>query len=608
MHSFQIEIDIEGPIITAGLETPAYGVDTGFLRDHLDRPILSGSLVKGVVREALEAMSAAAPKLLTSAIIERWFGKASGHVADASASFDPARSTVRFGDFHLSNPSSPAANSGSPTITRIQVDAETGSVEKGMLQVLESPIAPGVVGTFAGRVCVYDEADASEARKWIVKALRLIPALGGVKSAGFGFVVEVRDEAIPSGCAKASKPKLKTASDIWSKGGGAFRYALHFDEPFLVASEAISGNLFKGAAVIPGAAVKGALADTLRWKGKLGGLSEALDQVIFRHAKPARVTGKGSVKRPGAIPWSLYSVEDFDRDALSFRRLGDALSDPPEAGEGFVAFQNDWKDGSKAIETALKLYGHEFEPAYDIRTRTAINERGVAATSQLFTHMRVIPQKDPKKDFVWVGELHRGQCDEERFIEIAQALSEGLYALGKTRAPADVTMLPAEPKKVEPYRLDVDGRATKWRIVLETDALLHGLGAAASHSTIADGRQRLIEQYKDYFTAAGFDVIDLQFFGRQRWVGGYQARRFSASPDYYPQLLTEAGTVFVLTLQASQEEEDKVKRLAVSGLPLPASIPDKKRQFERSPFNPENGYGEVTIDARNLTSAVASHA
>ena len=603
MQSFKIEIDIEGPITTAGLEAPAYGVDTGFLRDNHDRPVLSGSLVKGVVREALEAMSIAAPKLLSSDTIERWFGKASGHVADTSASFDPARSAVRFGDFHLTSPPSPAATSGSSIITRIQVDAETGSVEKGMLQVLESPLASGAVGTFAGTVRVYDETRAADARKWIVKALRLIPALGGVKSAGFGFIVQVRDADCAESEINGSKPKLKTPPDLLqSAGADTFRFALHFDEPFLVASHAISGNLFKGSAVIPGAAVKGALADTLRWKGKLSTLGEALDQVIFRHAKPARVMGNGSVKRPRVIPWSLYSVDDFDRDALNFRRLGDALSHPPETAQGFVAFQNDWKDGCKAIETARKLYGHEFEPAYDIRTRTAISASGVAATSQLFTHMRVIPQKD----FVWVGELRRGQCDEKRFMEIVQALSEGLYALGKTRAPAEVTMLPAEPKKAEPYQLVADGRDTKWRIILETDALLHGPGTAALYSNIADGRQRLLEQYKHYFTGAGFEVTDLQFFGRQRWVGGYQARRFSASKDYYPQLLTEAGSVFILTLPASQDE--KVKCLAESGLPLPASIPDASLQFERSAFNPENGYGEVTIEARDLTSAVARHA
>ncbi len=176
--------------------------------------------------------------------------------------------------------------------------------------------------------------------------------------------------------------------------------------------------------------------------------------------------------------------------------------------------------------------------------------------------------------------------------------------IGKTGATAAIAFF--KPKPLLPPRpLEVDAAGNQiWRIVLETDALLHGPKDLCKYGEMDPGA-RLCAQYRDYFAdainqrAASGTVaaaqLSLRFYARQRWIGGYQARRFPILPDrYYSQLLTEAGSVFMLT--APSAAKPAIESFVRSGLPLPTSVaPEREFQYQRSAFPPENGYGEVSI-------------
>ena len=219
----------------------------------------------------------------------------------------------------------------------------------------------------------------------------------------------------------------------------------------------------------------------------------------------------------------------------------------------------------------------------------------------MFTRVAINPE-----DLIWVGEIERGDADPIRFAEVLNILAAGLPGIGKTQATATVSFNLPEPR-LDPRPLKVTPAGHQvWRIVLETDALLHGPGDVFKHEDQLDPVDRLNRQYRDYFAAAindrtgqvvaTADDLQLSAFATQRWVGGYLARRYPAYSDrYYPHLLTEAGSTFFLT--TPPDTSPAVVSFATAGLPLPPSVPDEPMQHERSPFIPQNGYGEVSIEA-----------
>jgi hypothetical protein len=602
MSALRLEIDIEGPVVTASLATPAYGVDIGFLRDLDGNCILPGTLLKGVVVHMLRLMSNRVPAVLPRAKLIDWFGQGTGDARDldgggaANGDFAPSRGIVRFGDLRLVE-EKPAR------LTRIAVDGDTGSVRRGMLQVSETPIGYGETGRFAGTLAVAgDNAQAPEIAVWIKKALSLVPAIGSAKSAGFGRIAAVR-------CEIESEAALRgqLVSDPAARAGGLVCYALEFSEPLLVASQAISGNLFKSSEEIPGGVVKGALARAIAAAGKTAALEQALDRVIIRHAKPVLLAGSASprLQRPLAIPLSLFSVEAFDNGDLALLEVLDAADEKnsPEAESEYpavITFPFDWKPAGEAMRSVRAQLGHTVDLKHDVRTRTAIwPGTAAAATSQLFSRIALDP-----RGHAWVGEIALGKAEPNALGEILDFMRCGLSGIGKTGASAAVAFFNLAARAATPLTgAEPDRR--RWRIVLETDGLLHGPDAVFAHQNLGP-EARLDAQYRDYFAYAinhrlrgaatvAPDDLALRFFARQRWAGGYQALRFPAKSrgSYYPHLVTVAGSVFVL--DAPEPASPAISSFLARGLPLPEGVPPANREYQRSPFVPQNGYGEVSI-------------
>lgn len=590
-YTSTLTLTIRGPVLTAGLEASAYGIDDSHLLacDGSGTPILPESLIRGNIVHVLREMRGAMANAVSARLSEldqviRWLGAKSGdaYAEGPIGSLEPLRRAIRFDDLRLGK-----ASKGR-TITRIKLDSETGSVEHGSLQVVASPLDIGELGEFSGAITFdLDDDEARIAAEWVQRALEFVPAIGALKGAGFGRIAGVTltlpepwvsTVAVPKPCYSGSDPNR------------CVRFALSFDRPFLVASEAVSGNLFRSAIDVPGAAIKGALANEIKRRGLLPRLDAALDKLVIRHAKPS---AREYPARPRAIPLSLYAINGHElRDAL--------VDDPVVSGArgDYVEFQPDWKNGGKADTRARDQYGHTFNPSYDIRTRTKIGRGGAAEDGMLFTQMAVIPGGHR-----WIGEIEQAGVADRDFEAIMAVLSDGMHGLGKTHANARIEWLDAQPRTAT--KQADNGGSEVWRIVLETDAILHGPEDAA---------KPLMQHYRNYFIEAiavgggpklAPAQLHLRFYASQRWVGGYQARRFPQGPGqhYYPQLVTIAGSVFELTLPLGCAPA--MERFVQLGLPLPSTVGvGKKHQFERSAFNPENGYGEVSIEARDLTQPV----
>ncbi len=88
--------------------------------------------------------------------------------------------------------------------------------------------------------------------------------------------------------------------------------------------------------------------------------------------------------------------------------------------------------------------------------------------------------------------------------------------------------------------------------------------------------------------------------------GYYLHKRFQPNKQYEPYLLTEGGSIFVLTINKGKESEasNKLEEWYKYGLPLPEwaitrySRDDKQNgdHWTNCPYIRENGYGEIAVN------------
>ena len=120
-YQYKFKLVLESPFLTQGLNIAALGFDTSTLRNTDDRPVISGSLIKGVVRDILSEICDHSQAPLSEAQLDDWFGtKSSTNTASASSdSYAPQRARLVFSDLVASKP----AEMG--TTTRIQIHPDT---------------------------------------------------------------------------------------------------------------------------------------------------------------------------------------------------------------------------------------------------------------------------------------------------------------------------------------------------------------------------------------------------------------------------------------------------------------------------------------------------
>ena len=231
----------------------------------------------------------------------------------------------------------------------------------------------GIVDLRAGPVT------AARAEELLQKALALVPAVGAIKSSGFGKVAGVTvGTAVP----------IRATSGGGIAAPGDVRSVVYtLDRPFLVGGTLATSNLFRGSNVVPGGAIKGALAQALDDAGlKSASMDDLLAELTLGHAFPRPAGGQHPPWLP--LPLSLAQNDDHDHvvDCL--------LSDAPAhslASASALRFAPDFKSKAKL----LKHFGRSWEPPiYDVRTRTKIDSRTGAAAyendaGQLFSYAAI---------------------------------------------------------------------------------------------------------------------------------------------------------------------------------------------------------------------------
>ncbi|HLO75260.1 MAG TPA: RAMP superfamily CRISPR-associated protein [Magnetospirillum sp.] len=528
-----IRLTLESPFVSQGLTSAGFGFDVAQARGADGKVLLPGDLLRGNLRQAFLDLGFDPGPL---------FGRES---ADGD---EPARGRLILGDLVAVT-----SESNGASLTRIEIADDTGSVESGALVCIELPFPIGQQVVLEGPLILVT-TDKTEIDR-LGKALRLIPAIGAFKSVGFGRVEKAE-------IVKSSRRSLVLPSPR-ATGGDRVQATMTFDRPLLVDARRIADNVFQGAEVIPGAVLKGALAVRLD-----GALAQDLTAAVFGHAFP--LFDDSETLSHQALPLSLVCDADQTilRDALHCDRR-----EPPLPSGKAPKFRTDWKSPDDLLREHGLTPDRGF--AFDTRTRTAIDpERGAAKDGQLFSYSMVVPG-----DCRWRAVIDRGDATHDGFRTLLAVLEEGLDGIGKSQARAEIRLSDAPPPVAEP----VPGNGDLWALTLSTPALLNTPEALKEP-------EDLRKDYASYWRhAAGMELIN--FFATQRLAGGYQAIRYPSRKDgYYPWLLTEPGSVFLL-----KGDGTVLSQLLRGNLPLPPWLAGA--DWKTCPFIPGNGYGAFRLNA-----------
>lgn len=601
-----VRAELESPFVSQGLWANAPGLDTVLVRNHEDRLIIPGSQLQGLLRAVLGAMLDKGALKFTEAHLGQWFGQGSGDAYGSSVDgldnpFEPDKGRVRCGDL-VCQASDEAQG---PAQTRIKIEDQTGSVAEGALQVLELPFPLGKTVPFAGEMTFWGPVDQASLF-WEVAGLALgfLPALGAIKSAGFGNLAQplalISPDHPPTQAVDFSPADTLAIDERMA-------FELEFKEPFVVDAELIGGNIYEGNRIIPGAVIKACLVRKLELAGEFDeALAATLSEVLVSHAFPV-AAGVPASSRPRTIPCSLVQCDKKNVPGDGYAEdLYDCFWEPdlPAWRDGLLTYAVDWKGST--WDAAKTQMGWNEEIGYHVRTRTAIkSESGVVEKGKLFSYREVIPA-----GLTWRFLVDRGQVGEAAFRKIVCALLAGLDFVGKTDARADCRQVVDACTEAAPASADYHGQST-WRITLQTPALMLDT-AAAIRQPDQEEPPSLKELYAVYWQDLIKDawsqappaptVTLVDFRATQKWEGGYRARRFRQQKGRYtPYLLTQAGAVFLLTLEGAPSEEQQAffAKLVKRGLPalfqgeIRHSAPELWKQC---PYTPENGYGEVRAD------------
>ncbi|MCE5210235.1 MAG: RAMP superfamily CRISPR-associated protein [Deltaproteobacteria bacterium] len=591
--TIKLNLDICGPFLCSGTAPASWGFDATFDRNYCGRPYIDRSHIKGKLREAVE-------ELETLSIAE-WFGK-KGPMENGRLFFTDLRLEDKVLEKALTN--RPVTKS----ITRIQKDNEKRVVKPNAMQVMENAFPGGSdlqkdnktwiekSYTWQGEITFIaaDDIEAENISKEIRIGLKAIASFGAEKGIGFGRLKTV-ETTLTTEAITLQKPSSTTPES-------QLTLMIKAEDPLLLGDIRIKeSNYQESMEYITGNAIKGALAQALNMacgidspsstfigdnktvNDAFPNLMKYFSDIRITHAYPALAREE---KRPVVIPCSVVIAEGKHYDVAL---KGDAFL----PGGNLPAFQADWKDSD---------YPSGFGWASPLRfakTRTAIDDVSRRADDgSMFVYQYVCPKDGNLNDILWIGGVYLDDIPENDLhvlrgeLECAIGL---LKYLGKRAGRVTASLksgVPVPFKTIKP--LQVSGTAV---IVLQSDTMM-----VNPDDLLKNGQtpQTLFNFYKSYWNKISVGACDLShFFATQKIRGNFIKREKDKSSSYYPYYLTEAGSVFVLKVKDKDKAENLFSQWDKKGLDVPAWAETKYGipVWKKCPYVPENGFGEVMINA-----------
>jgi hypothetical protein len=578
-----VSVTVRSPFIFQGLANSRFGIDAAFLRDERGRPIIPADQIRGVLQAACRVLTLRAPKIAPTQLVDRLFGDESAKGSNDA----PVRALLMTADL-VANIESPVT-----TTTRIEIDDVTGAAASGALQVIELAAPLGASVAFEGAFVLLAETGivSRDVETLLSRAIRLVPAIGAFKSAGFG---EVTAAAIRL---TGSRPAAVAATGLSAE---RVAYRVTFDRPILVDAVRETENLFVGSRLVPGAAFKGALANLLKLADHDPGSGAWADAVAALHISHAFPENDAEQLSGFLVPASLYAWQSggdvrFADGLLHALNRGDDIAGfVTEEGGVFVAPVHpvDWKDNYFAALSDQEVLPEPALPTPQPRTHVRIDPRDlVAVDAALFTTVAQGVLRDRETPRAWRLVVDMRHVAAEFRVPLLGLIEGGLFPIGRTSAEARfaaIREMPNDAGKHGRIRLVTPPPAT----ALPGHADLHALTlitpALLTDPQSADGVE---EQYRRLIRAQSGGTL-LRAYTSLRLAGGYIAtRRRPYGATYYPFVLTEPGSVFLI----KGGDAGKLAAIARFGL-APVALSDVPTlDWRNCPYLRENGYGEVVF-------------
>lgn len=578
-------LDIKGPILSKSSTAARFGIDAAAARDAEGRLYLPYSLVKGKVKEAWRELQKV--DNLSELSYQTWLGKDSP--AAGNSDWESERGRLFFTDFKT-----PKSVPTQLIYTRSSLDDDTLAVEEGALFALEYAVKPGATATFQGEISFLSSSDEEieRVKRRLEFTLNWLMHVGSGFSIGLGQITGVRLEqtVVPLSSEETDDYNLLT---------------LTFNEPFCIAKprKGTDSNLFESSDVVTGSVVRGALATMLKTLIGLSSGEEINEQtganspyallakhfntVTFRHALPHKL----EQGKPTVPP---FSVVKSSKDVLCDVGL---FEEPTLIDQNAVVFQTDWKDGD--FDKLQEPFSF-FKPHKELRVRTAIDDKtGTSKETALFSYESILPtgyegEGDQKRkveykwqvavDFSSIQNVQERASVRQQLKGLSQA---GLFGIGKTKARAK-TRFDYEARESTTVQA-VEG---VYILTLQSKALLFEPNQFKENTT-------LLEVYKNYFNEVSEGQLELvRFFATQSLSGGYLLSRLQAKSNrpYYPFVLTDEGSVFVLKAKGEHATE-KLEDWLKYGLSLSEAVKAFYGEtWRENPYIPEDGYGAIAIN------------
>jgi len=589
--TLNITLILEGPILTKSSSPGNFGVDASMAINHEGKYSIPGTLVKGKLREAWEELAGIAPSSISEDKITFLLGEESGNEENRGA-VNPIRGILRFSEFI-------SEKKATQTFSRIRMNKETGTVDKGALLIMETPFRSGEKACFHGTIgfASSGQPEIAKIRDYIDKGLRWTSSFGSEQTVGFGKLISV-------GISEDIKAIQLTQADDSLLEDDKIALVIIPRAPFCIAKRRISKNLYESEEFISGGMIKGTIASV--WSqliGKSEGveidkdfdkdreeLCRYFDKIRFTHAFPARAY---NFKRPVRPPLSLVKF-DKDEPYCDVARCGKPVLMIKNDKYKAPAFDIDWKNSSDVNND----FGWA-ELQKELRVRTAIDSsKRRAKEKELFAYEMVVPT-----GFHWLGWIDLGLvCEDDRqkvSSQLGELLVYGLKGLGKTKASANVE--PKVASSIQPQHFShLNPVDDQYILTLQTPAIL----CDPEELDETSGRDKLFGSYKIAWDQLSDNSLSLvRYFARQTLEGGYYLqRRFQSENSYKPYLLTEAGSVFVFNITDKDKAQEKIRDWHAHGLPLP----EWRKKYTRNnkagdhwsncPYIRENGYGEIAVN------------
>lgn len=660
---FLCVFEVQGPFLSRSSTTGGFGVDAIPLRDRDGNALLPGSQIKGRVREAYHELF---PE--DQAILE-FLGPKVDLEAIGSEELRP--DGWLFGTFKAKSSgagsdSTQTSRSDGDLLTRIALDGETGTVKRGALLVMELAVPIGEAEQFAGRVTLSarDWKAATAQYQKLRSCLGWIASVGSFRSVGFGAVKNMT--VTPTDVRAWGDTSKMGAAPSWVGGAQVFPVQpkanpvasrqvtttsrllrIRFEEPFCVGERRHDRNVYRSLTYLPGAVLKGAVAQQLKRvlgkdakpdltdvsEGVWSRLCQRFTDLRFLAAQPVAA---GSTRRPPETPASFFKVKaetpddaalsEKDQEATKTRVRDAARVDRPflfKRGETETApeFAVDWKSSeTPGWETG------RVRPFKELRLHTAIDSATRRAKDQhLFGHELVLSQaKDATGlvvDVEFLGKITLPDTlsDEDRTVvwsDLDSLLNAAVFRIGKTKARAKIKFEDAPEDSA--FVSTADGKPINaagdlgWVVVLQSPALM--IDPEDLEKKWAGGFDASTGLYEQYFAEASASKTDgspqlrlVNSFRNESLQGGYLVHRsqHAVNNEYEPYFATESGSTFVLapvenTAAALAAAKQCIAAWMNGGLPLPKWASKRYGEsFLNNPFLPCDGFAEIAVNVHS---------